>query len=234
MYCQRNTLYAKKNKVVVDKSILKRKQEALITCETIADKLLEAAKLKSYDSMLLPIEDLDPVCIEVSYHASCYKQYIKCVFSAKDTLGRLLAKTFDKFYQDVIDKRIISDGEVLRISLLTELFISLALKVEGVNIAGYCNDQIKQRLRRRYPNLKYVRLNPTTCEFVFHQTQDEETIIHFGQHYHDDSEKIDSTSDVETGNNSQDFDYQELRDPADNVHSNQEQFAQLFSAAVII
>ena len=54
------------------------------------------------------------------------------------------------------------------------------------------------------------------------------------KHDHDDSENIDSTSDVETDSNTQDCDYQELRDPADNVHSSQEQFAQLFRAAVII
>ena len=174
-------IICKRNKVVVDKSTLKRKQEALITCETNADKLLQAAKLKGDDSILLPIGDLDPVCIEVRYHASCYKQYTKCLYSLKDTLGRSLAKTFDKFCKDVIDKRIILGGEVLRISSLTKSFISLALEVEGVDITHYRNDQIKQRLTRRYPNLKYVQPNLTTCEFVFHQTQDEETIIHFGQ-----------------------------------------------------
>ena len=99
--------------------------------------------------------------------------------------------------------KIISDGEVLQISSLTKLFIFLALEVEGVDIADYHNDQMK----RRYPNLKYVQPNFTTCEFTFHQTQAEETIIHFSQHDHDDRENTDSTSDVETDSNTKDCHY---------------------------
>lgn len=143
----------------------KRKIEPLRTCEEDAEKLLAAAREKNDERILLNIGDLDPVCIEVRYHPSCYKQYVKCLYK-KEPSPRPLTQTFESFCADVIDKRIISDKEVMTMNTLTRIFIKQAKEIEDMDIGGYRNYQLKDRLIKKYPQLQFTQIKSCASELV--------------------------------------------------------------------
>lgn len=169
-------LICQQSKFTLQRPSMKRVAERLVTCETNADKLKKAAESKGDQRILLQISNHDPVCIEVRYHASCYKQYTKCVYMKKQAHARPLVTSFEKFCEDFIQNRVLK-GEVFQMNFLTNQFIKYAVEIEGIDITGYRNDQLKARLIKRYPDLKYFQPDPKSSEFVLHSMHEDETVV---------------------------------------------------------
>lgn len=87
--------------------------------------------MKNDQRTLLMVGDLDPVSIKIRYHASCYKLYTKCISEEPAaTQSRPLAKCFDVFCNEMIEQRLISNEEVLKMSHLTDIFAKIAKETE--------------------------------------------------------------------------------------------------------
>ena len=195
-----------------------------MTCETNATKLLEAALAKNDQRILLQIEGLDPVCIEVRYHASCYKRYTKCVYEGKPTSGRFLSESFDCFCDEVIKKRIIDGGEILKMKSLNRSFKNIVSKTESLDISTYRNSQLKARMQNKYPELQYIQPKSTSCEFVFCPTDEDKLIPLNLQDSESESEQSSTTTD----------DDQDIEAPSPLSPIRHEAIAQIYRSALIL
>lgn len=122
---------------------------------------MDAARAWGHEALLVQLEGQDLVAIELRYHPSCHKRYIK-ILDTKDTQAEdgtenIYKKSFDVFAQKIIEGRIINGNEVLRMKSLTDIFINTVLKFENIDIAGYRNCNLKKRIKKRYPQVKFVK-----------------------------------------------------------------------------
>lgn len=212
---------------MVEKSSGKRKYEKLTKCETDADKLLKAAKLRGDQRILLQIGKCDPVSIEVCYHASCYKQFTKCLYEQerdydKTPFLRPLQRSFDQFCAEVIDKRLICNGEILKIDTLRKIFIRTVEDTENIDINTYRNFQLKAKLQGKYPDLEFVQLGSKRCEVVFYNISTDKCIINIAG----------VESDTDTEDSDGESGYYALKLVAGDPK--QEKFALLYRSALII
>lgn len=145
----------------------KRKLEQLRTCQT-GEKLLMAAKLKNDEDILLHISDApDLFAIEVRYHASCYRQYTRCLQKKTPVSVPLYLQSFESFCEEVIESRILHQKEILRISDLRDMLQRSIFAAEGLDAGQYLTRHLKKQLVRKYGDrLQFVRWHPQHCELV--------------------------------------------------------------------
>jgi len=62
-----------------------------------------------------------------------------------------------------VEKRIINNSDM---NFLRKYFIKAAMDIEGVDIGGYRNVQLKRRLQTRYSDLALSRVYPSTESVV--------------------------------------------------------------------
>jgi hypothetical protein len=118
----------------------KSRPERLTACELVdGGQLLEAAKLKQDQSLLIQIENRDCVAIEVRYHASCHKQYTNFLTRSipAGEKEQLYAKAFEQFCSYAIDGKIIRDKSIIRISKLKKTFHKAVRDIENADSSNY-------------------------------------------------------------------------------------------------
>ena len=147
----------------VDKRTGLRSKENLSSCQLVKNDLLEAARMKKDETMLLKIDQKDHVSIEVRYHRlTCFSTYTssarnkrkrkaKLSFSSDSKDGINIA--YQNFCETVVSPRILDGGEVLYMSNLHDLF-SLECKKQNVNTIE--RRSLKQRMQRDYPQLTFL------------------------------------------------------------------------------
>ena len=94
--------------------------------------LLRAARIRNDERVLLQIEGRDTIALEIKYHRSCYKEYVR-----HETLSRLEDQNCQKedtsttsykkaftSLADYVQNEIISEAKVISMSQLLELFVS--------------------------------------------------------------------------------------------------------------
>ena len=124
----------------------------------------EAAEKLNDEPLLLQIRDKDLVAIEVCYHRSCYKDYIRVIYKTHSLpeCYSLYGEPFQKFCTDVIEDRILKQGEIMRLTKLRSLFTDIAKETlcsnQDVSIQ---TSYLKQRLGQLYPQLQFLR--PANC-----------------------------------------------------------------------
>ena len=153
------------------------------------------------EALLVDIRDKDLVAIEVRYHRSCYKNYTNFLSQADNEVESqsLIAshkKAFDKFCLTIIEERIIRKQELLRLTTLHDLFRKTISEVENLEESIVRTSYLKEKLKRRYPSLQFLRPSKqTTSEIVF--SKESSTVF---------ADKWDSTSASETEDSELDTD----------------------------
>ena len=99
--------------------------------------------------VLLHIGARDCVAIEAKYHKHCYQAYTRCLSKKIKLVGpTLYDRAFDDFCLNVIEKRIIQNGEILLLSYLLKEFTKCVLTLEKINVS-YRAEKLKKRLQNR-------------------------------------------------------------------------------------
>lgn len=150
----------KKDKYVIERHSRKRRKEKLSLCETGHSNLVEAAKKWGHEGLLLQIQDKDLVAIEMRYHPSCHKKYTKILDKKSDDFDSremLFENSFKEFSKNVIEERIINGNEVLRMNSLTALFVQTVQKIDDTDATGYRNHNLKQRIKKAYPQIRFIK-----------------------------------------------------------------------------
>lgn len=128
--------------------------------------------------MLLQIRDKDLVAIEMRYHRSCYKRYVKFLTEDKsvEAVDILYKKTFDIFCRDILEDKIIKQNSIMRLNKLVELFVKIFNENESVDITGYINCLLKRRIKKLYPQISFIKRYRSNTETEDSDTEIEQTI----------------------------------------------------------
>ncbi|XP_077972179.1 uncharacterized protein LOC120332986 [Styela clava] len=153
----------------------KRVLEKLTRCQTLeAGCLLEAAKRKKDEILLLQLRDVDPVASEVRYHSSCYQGYTRFMRRKIEQSGSVdtrYATAFKMFCEEFIVPRIIVNKEIFRLTFLNTLFKRYIEQFELFDSPGYRTSNLKERLKKKFPQLAFIRSKEQTCsDLVFVDT----------------------------------------------------------------
>ncbi|XP_077974182.1 uncharacterized protein LOC144429837 [Styela clava] len=153
----------------------KRVLEKLTRSQTLeAGCLLEAAKRKKDEILLLQLRDVDPVASEVRYHSSCYQGYTRFMRRKIEQSGSVdtrYATAFKMFCEEFIVPRIIVNKEIFRLTFLNTLFKRYIEQFELFDSPGYRTYNLKERLKKKFPQLAFIRSKEQTCsDLVFVDT----------------------------------------------------------------
>ncbi len=160
------------NKRVYNKIAGKREVEALTTCETDGRSLIQAAEQKNDENLLVHIRGKDLVSIELRYHKSCYRNYTRCLSNkyrkkSEEDMNIMYAPSFKIFCMEIVEGRIINGGEVLRITIMKNLFVKIVGDTENCDASHYRNSALKNRLLKKYGDkLQFIRPHIRECELV--------------------------------------------------------------------
>eukprot|EP00057_Strongylocentrotus_purpuratus_P019489 XP_011673963.1 PREDICTED: uncharacterized protein LOC105442958 [Strongylocentrotus purpuratus] len=180
-------IICRKDKTTCDHFTRKRRKEKLTQCETIsAGKLVLAAEMRTDEKILMQIRGKDPVALEVRYHLSCYQNYTRFLTKKdkeENSENILYKKSYDHFCRSVVDVRVVKGREVLRLQKLLGLFKKCVKEVEGKEIPSYKSFNLKRRLQKTFPFLKFLRSshsNASDLVFVEDLSMDEvaEDVVH--------------------------------------------------------
>lgn len=146
----------------------KRDYARLISCETDCKKIIDAAKLKEDDAILLQLINHDPVSIELKYHKLCYNNYIKVGTKQQPKQkDQIYSLALENFCSKVIDRRIFNKQEVMWMKSLSSLFVEEVNVSEGIDASQYRNQNLKKRLQNKYGDqLSFLRPHPQMTELV--------------------------------------------------------------------
>ena len=152
--------------------------------------LLKAAQIRDDRRLLLQIQGQDTIAIEIKYHKSCYKEYVR-----PGTLARLEEKNCEKEdlsndsysraftkVKEFVQDAVLKETRAVTMSELLEKYV-YHLSAEGVDAQNYRSSKLKNRLTRCFGNSLSFRqpLDQTQSEIVYsaHVTTGEvvETII---------------------------------------------------------
>lgn len=149
-------ILCQKNRTVTCRATRKRRREPLVRCSTVeAEKLQQAARDTNNRELLLKIEDKDCVAIEVKYHDYCYRnftRYLSKPEASQQQNDSSYSEAFVKFCS-VVQARTMENKEIMRLKRLNEMFIKEIHATHGVDASGYKTGNLKQRLRKRFPQL---------------------------------------------------------------------------------
>ena len=140
-------------------------------CQTInAGKLKLAAEKKEDESILIHIRDVDCVAAEVCYHRNCHMSYTN--FSNFEVNDQPPVQLYDESFRimcdQIVQKKIINDKEVMFMSKLYHEFKKIVSQTEGKDASNYRAFRLKQRLKNRFPQLVFhTPGHRNKSEFVF-------------------------------------------------------------------
>ncbi|XP_072027761.1 LOW QUALITY PROTEIN: uncharacterized protein [Amphiura filiformis] len=126
-------------------------------CETYsAGRLLEAARQKEDERILLHVEGKDLIAIEVRYHQSCYKDYVRFLTREErkdDGESPFYNKAYNVLCEEVIKKRL-KGKQMMLLRNIKAKFIKLVKSLEGKE-CGTSSSRLKQRLKKTFPQLVF-------------------------------------------------------------------------------
>ena len=133
---------------------------------------MKAAECKNDERLLLQIRGKDLVAIELKYHPSCHKDYTR-VLSKNRRPQRL--KTGDSVYEsesfktfcELVEDKLLKQGEILRMTKLKEIFIEI-LDKNNMTFSEIRTAYLKKKISNLYPQLQFVKpSNRTLSEIVY-------------------------------------------------------------------
>ena len=178
-----------------------------------AGKLRMAAEQKKDESILLHIRDKDCVAVEACYHKKCYTSYTNFLNYklVEDKEERLYEESYQKFCKQVVDKKIITDREVMLMTKLFDCFVKYVQDTEALDASNYRRFRLKKRLKLTYPQLVFHKPSKRNMsELVF--CEDLSAGVIAGEHISmcnssdtetssQEEREIPSTSTMKSGNN---------------------------------
>ncbi|XP_071948890.1 uncharacterized protein [Antedon mediterranea] len=139
--------------------------------------LRAAAEMKNDQEMLKDIHGKSCACIEVRYHDSCYREYIKIVHRKKHIHAKSSTKSFfdehkkgyNVFCETIIKERMKTGQEIIRLSKLQKYLDKYIQEEEHINLGYVRSDLLKAKLEKDFP------------ELVFHlpSRRNEATMVYF-------------------------------------------------------
>lgn len=136
----------------------KRKEQLMLCEQPDGGKLAAAAKDKKDDRILLQIRDRDCVAIELRYHRSCYRSYTGYqTRKYVEPKEQLYATAFDAFCKYYIEQKILREKQIYRMTSLRRYFGKAVKDVEMKDASNYRTYRLKQRLKRRFPQLCFLQ-----------------------------------------------------------------------------
>ena len=167
----KHCVICRKTRYITERLSRKRKTETLSLCQTkqAENSLQEAAVLKCDHMLLLQIQGEDLIAKEAHYHKSCYREYTHCLRKdgvSSTEIETIYSVSFDTFCKTVVEENILKKHEILRMNELTKRFIKTVEQVENIH-CSYRNSVLKSRLKRKYPQLIFVKPHRRSeCELV--------------------------------------------------------------------
>jgi len=162
----------------------RKQKEPLTLCEQIdGGKLRLAAEEKDDKNILVHIRDRDCVAIEVRYHRSCYKGYTDYLRRSNPqhvhaATEQIYSQAFDSFCNYTIDQKILKNKEIYRLTSLKRIFDKAVKDIEGKDSSNYKTHSLKQRIRRRYPQLCFIQPKKKyQSELVYIDTLSAEALV---------------------------------------------------------
>lgn len=167
--------------------------------------LLKAATIREDKSVLLQIEGQDTIALEIKYHRSCYKEYVR-----QENLAKIEEKScqvedstdsYRHAFQEVgdyVQSEVITNAKVVGMTDLVKLFEN-ALVERGVETTGYRSSKLKFRLQKFFgERISFHRPeNPNQAELVYSSKVSKgviiETAIQHSKKAYDVSEEINDT-----------------------------------------
>lgn len=143
----------------------KRKKENLVLCQTYnaSDALFRSATLKTDETLLCKIRDVDCIAKEMKYHKSCFLSYTR-ILKNKDTAEDCNTNPcyihYKTFCKNVIESKIISNYEIMHMNKLNKNLMDIIMKHEPElldKIPTITNRQLKRWLVKDYPQLIFVQ-----------------------------------------------------------------------------
>ncbi|XP_070566914.1 uncharacterized protein [Ptychodera flava] len=201
--------------------------KGLVACETDGHTLLKAAEFRKDEKLLLQLRGQDLVSIEVKYHKSCYQSYVRCVTysyqkKTEEESGIMYAPSFKKFCDEVVQRRLIDNDEVVPINVLKNIFIKMINDIEDIDASSYKNMYLKKRLKQRFGDkIKFLRPHMQKCELVMaHKESDSGGRILNITHTDSESEEDEAESQsFAAHSNSQQHEMLEMIHSAMNIHA---------------
>ncbi|XP_077968888.1 uncharacterized protein LOC144422864 [Styela clava] len=214
--------FARRNKNVLSKKcIICRKEkfikrhkahsrEKLSCCEYSSGGLFyEAALARNDESVLVQIRNRDLVAIEVRYHPSCYKEYIKIltikpISSSNINNENVYTKHFENFCTSVVNSIIIENGNPITLIKLKQLFVEFVAK-DGLYIdSDLQTSYFKQKLKTCLPALLFLRPSMRRKSEIVYSPESKKLIAEYlesleinGNDYHyDETSQVDFISEV--------------------------------------
>ncbi|XP_050407183.1 uncharacterized protein LOC126822361 isoform X2 [Patella vulgata] len=139
-----------------------QKRDNLVQCESkTAGSLLQAAEQKKDDSILNHIRDSDCIAINVKYHRVCYKNYCRFLFdksphvSTVNEHDQLYSDVYAMFCEDVLQKKLIDNQDILPMTKLTEMFNNMVKDKIGENAKFIRADRLKYKIKKDFPQLTF-------------------------------------------------------------------------------
>lgn len=117
------------------------------------DSLMKAAQIRDDSRLLLQIRAEDTIALELKYHKSCYKDYVRQETLSKyeeqncqkeDAANDGYDRAFNKVKEYVQDA-VIKQAKAVSVSELLQQYVS-QLTVEGINAQNYRSSKLKNRL----------------------------------------------------------------------------------------
>ena len=126
--------------------------------QTLSAGLLQkAAEQKNDEDILVHIRGKDCVAIEARYHNRCYKNYTRCLWKKTEQLTEpsLYDEAFDRFCEEIVQKRIIDQEEILLLSYLLKKFVDYLKDLNDTAVVPYQASRLKKRIASRYPQVSF-------------------------------------------------------------------------------
>ena len=115
-------------------------------------KLREATTKKDYQSILLQIANKDMVALEVKYHKRCYDKYTSFLRTTTQC-----EKSFDVFCEEFVKEKLIKQENIFYMKRLKKEFVKTVKRVQNEDAASYRTFRLKERLRKKFPQLVFHR-----------------------------------------------------------------------------
>ena len=159
----RQCIFCRTDKWTKDAQTTARCREALcqVLTDQVAERIKQLSKTEGYENLLLIVEGEDLIAREAMYHRTCY---LSATYDYTKKIDK--QSCYQRFTEEVIEKRIIKNGEILPMNKVTELYKSITADSSGESVL-ISNWNLKRKMKSSHPQLKYIKASDIlSCELV--------------------------------------------------------------------